>query len=53
MPRFPTLFVGVGLVIISMLSFTIGLILDTLSRGRTEARRLAYLAASNRSRRVD
>lgn len=52
-PRFPTLFVGVGLVIISMLSFTIGLILDTLSRGRTEARRLAYLAASNRSRRVD
>ena len=54
-PRFPTLFVAVSMTVISMLSFTIGLILDTLSRGRTEARRLAYLAASltaaDRSRR--
>jgi len=52
-PRFPTLFVSVGMVIISMLSFTIGLILDTLARGRTEARRLAFLAAANRRRRDD
>ena len=45
-PRFPTLFVAVGLFVVSMLSFSIGLTLDTLARGRTEARRLAYLAAS-------
>lgn len=49
-PRFPTLFVSVGMVVLSMLSFTIGLTLDTLSRGRIEARRLAYLAASSRHR---
>ncbi|MEZ5947460.1 MAG: glycosyltransferase family 2 protein [Hyphomonas sp.] len=48
-PRFPTLIVSIGMVIISMLSFTIGLTLDTFSRGRTEARRLAYLAASSRN----
>ncbi|MEZ5954367.1 MAG: glycosyltransferase family 2 protein [Hyphomonas sp.] len=47
-PRFPTLIVSIGMVIISMLAFTIGLTLDTFSRGRTEARRLAFLAAANR-----
>ena len=45
-PRFPTLFVAMGLFGLSTLSLSVGLTLDTLSRGRTEVRRLAYLAAS-------
>lgn len=44
-PRFPTLFVSLALFLTGILGFSIGLTLDTLSRGRTEARRLAYLAA--------
>ena len=44
-PRFPTLFVAVALFLTGILGFSIGLTLDTLSRGRTEARRLAYLSA--------
>lgn len=43
-PRFPTLFVAVGLGVVAVLSFAIGLVLDTLSRLRFEVRRLAYLA---------
>ena len=43
-PRFPTLIAAMGLGSISILSFTAGLILDTLSRVRIEQRRLAYLA---------
>ncbi|WP_233346118.1 glycosyltransferase family 2 protein [Hyphomonas pacifica] len=45
-PRFPTLFVAMGVFGISMLSLAVGLTLDTISRGRTEMRRLAYLAVS-------
>ena len=47
-PRFPTLFAAVGLGIIACLSFAIGLILDTQSRRRVEARRFAYLAEAHR-----
>ncbi len=47
-PRFPTLFVAVGLSIVSFLSFSIGLILDTQARRRVEARRFAYLAEAHR-----
>lgn len=47
-PRFPTLFVAVGLSIVSFLSFAIGLILDTQARRRVEARRFAYLAEAHR-----
>lgn len=43
-PRFPTLIAAIGLGSISILCFTAGLILDTLSRVRIEQRRLAYLA---------
>ena len=43
-PRFPTAILATGLVIISVLSFFAGLILDTVTRGRREMRRLAYLA---------
>ena len=48
-PRMPTLFVAVALFLTGILGFSIGLTLDTLSRGRTEARRLAYLSAEKTS----
>ncbi|MDB5697089.1 MAG: glycosyl transferase [Sphingomonas bacterium] len=43
-PRFPTAIGATGLVILAALSFTAGIILDTVVRGRREVRRLAYLA---------
>ncbi|HEU0310422.1 MAG TPA: glycosyltransferase family 2 protein [Sphingomicrobium sp.] len=43
-PRFPTAILATGLVIVGVLSFLAGLILDTVTRGRREMRRLAYLA---------
>src|SRR6188768_2692784 len=43
-PRFPTAILATGLVIIAVLCVFAGLILDTVTRGRREMRRLAYLA---------
>lgn len=43
-PRFPTAILVTGLMIVAFLSFAVGLILDTVVRGRREVRRLAYLA---------
>nr|WP_321984823.1 glycosyltransferase family 2 protein [uncultured Lichenicoccus sp.] len=43
-PRLPTAVLSTGLVIVSFLSVVCGLILDTVSRGRKEFKRLAYLA---------
>ena len=43
-PRFPTAILVTGIVVIAVLSFFAGLILDTVTRGRREMRRLAYLA---------
>lgn len=45
-PRFPTLMASLGLVILSLLSLACGLILDTVTCGRREAKRLAYLSQS-------
>ncbi len=42
-PRFPTAVLVTGMVVIAVLSFFAGLILDTVTRGRREMRRLAYL----------
>jgi glycosyltransferase involved in cell wall biosynthesis len=42
--RQPTAILATGLVLLSALSFIAGLILDTVTRGRRETRRLAYLA---------
>jgi glycosyltransferase involved in cell wall biosynthesis len=42
--RQPTAILATGLVLLSALSFVAGLILDTVTRGRLEMRRLAYLA---------
>ena len=43
-PRFPTAILATGMTIVAVLSFFAGLILDTVTRGRREIRRLAYLA---------
>jgi len=43
-PRFPTAILITGLMIVAALSFAVGLILDTVVRGRREVRRLHYLA---------
>ncbi|MBB5373482.1 glycosyltransferase family 2 protein [Acidocella aromatica] len=43
-PRLPTAVLATGVIMIAMLSFTCGLILDSVARARKEAKRLAYLA---------
>jgi glycosyltransferase involved in cell wall biosynthesis len=45
-PRFPTAILVTGIVIVAVLCFFAGLILDTVTRGRREVRRLAYLSLS-------
>ena len=42
-PRFPTAILVTGLMVVAFLSFGVGLILDTVVRGRREMRRLTYL----------
>lgn len=42
-PRFPTAFLSMGIMLLAFLSLTTGVILDTVSRGRREVRMLAYL----------
>ncbi len=42
-PRFPTAILSTGLMLSALLSFMSGLILDTVTRGRRELKRLAYL----------
>ncbi len=43
-PRLPTALLSTGLMLLAFLSLTCGLILDAVSRGRKENKRLAYLA---------
>ena len=43
-PRLPTAVLSTGLVLLGFLSIACGLILDSVSRGRKELKRLAYLA---------
>jgi len=43
-PRFPTAILVTGMTIVAVLCFFAGLILDTVTRGRREVRRLHYLA---------
>jgi glycosyltransferase involved in cell wall biosynthesis len=42
-PRVPTAILATGLVLIAVLSFVCGLILDTVTRGRRELKRMHYL----------
>ena len=43
-PRFPTAILSTGLMLLASLSLACGLILDTVTHGRREMKRLAYLA---------
>ena len=43
-PRLPTFLASVAAFILASLAMTCGLILDTVTRGRIEAKRIAYLA---------
>ena len=43
-PRFPTAIAATGIMILAFLSFTSGVILDSVTRGRWEVKRLQYLA---------
>ena len=43
-PRFPTAILATGLGLLASLSFFAGAILETVTRGRQEVKRLAYLA---------
>ena len=43
-PRLPTAILATGLMLLAFLSLTCGLILDTVTRGRWEQKRMAYLA---------
>jgi glycosyltransferase involved in cell wall biosynthesis len=45
-PRVPTAILVTGMTVIAVLCFFTGLILDTVTRGRREVRRLAYLSLS-------
>lgn len=42
-PRFPTAILATGIMLLAFLSLLAGLILDTVSRGRKEAKMLAFL----------
>jgi glycosyltransferase involved in cell wall biosynthesis len=42
-PRFPTAILATGVMILACLSLTAGVILETVTRGRLEVRRLVYL----------
>ncbi len=43
-PRFPTAILSMGLMMLASLSAAVGLVLDTVTRGRRETKLLAYLA---------
>ena len=45
-PRFPTAILSTGLMLLAFLSLSCGLILDTVTRGRLELKRLVYLSIS-------
>lgn len=50
-PRLPTALLATGLVLLGFLSLGCGLVLDAVSRGRKEMKRLAYLACTAPARR--
>ena len=43
-PRLPTAILSTGLMVLAFLSIAVGLVLDTVTRGRREMKLLAYLA---------
>lgn len=51
-PRLPTAVLAVGLTVLAFLSLTCGLVLDTVTRGRQELKRLRYLEIPGVASRV-
>jgi uncharacterized membrane protein len=51
-PRLPTAILSTGLMLLAFLSMACGIILDTVTRGRQELKRLHYLSIA-RHRRGD
>jgi len=49
-PRFPSAILATGLMLTAFLSLVCGLVLETVTRGRQEMKRLAYLSVSSYSR---
>jgi len=47
-PRLPTAVLATGLMILAFLALVAGLVLDTVTRGRRELKRLLYLAADRK-----
>lgn len=47
-PRLPTAVLSMGLMLLGVILFGCGLILDTVTQGRKETKRLAYLMAAQR-----
>jgi hypothetical protein len=45
-PRLPTAVLATGLMLLGFLCLACGLILDTVTRGRKELKRLQYLSVS-------
>jgi len=43
-PRLPTALLSTGLMVVAFLSISVGLVLDTVTRGRREAKLFAYLS---------
>lgn len=43
-PRMPTALLGTGMMLLAFLSLTCGLVLDTVTRGRIELKRMQYLS---------
>ena len=43
-PRFPTAILATGMMLMAFLSLACGLILDTVTRGRREIKRMQYLS---------
>ena len=51
-PRLPTAILSTGLMLTAFLAIACGFILDTVTRGRKEMKRLAYLASSRATSRA-
>jgi hypothetical protein len=49
-PRLPTATLATGLMILAFLALVAGLVLDTVTRGRREFKRLYYLQAGSQAR---
>jgi hypothetical protein len=52
-PRLPTAILATGMMLAAFLALASGLVLDTVTRGRREMKRLAYLAHPAPSSAID